>query len=267
MLKKLFAVILACSLFSIVLPVGYASNEDCVLYVSTDAGAAGNGDENNPFDSITSVQQRVRELIKENNQRNITVYVHGGVYSILERIYFDENDSLADGYTLTFKGYEDENAVFVSGIKLDSEKAQILTDKVTLKRLPNDAKGKVWVYDIDESGLTRKDYGEIEYRGPNTASNKAVPSNPKAAILSYNGERMTIARYPNKGFSHVDEIIRSCPASFSSEADYYSGITIPFPDVRCARWKTAKDAIMFGTLYYDWGAASADLEKVDIRKH
>lgn len=268
MLKKLFSILVVMALFLPTLQVGYASSEECVLYVSKDGSADGDGSKNNPFDSIASAQVKVRELIKENNQRNITVYVREGVYNTIERIEFGKEDSVADGYRLAYKGYENENVVLVSGIKLNSEKVQLLKDKELLKRLPVEGKGKVWVYDFSESGLTREDYGEMEYRGSYTDRNIVIPriQNGYSSILSYNGNRMTVARYPNSGYLHIDQIIKNSASEYKTEEDYYKGMTIPYPDIRCDRWVTAKDAIIFGTLYYDWAGSSADLGLVDKRK-
>lgn len=240
--------------------------EDNILYVSSDAEKDGNGSKGNPFATIDRARDELRTMIAKNPNQNYTVVLRGGIYNVEDAVKLDTRDSVADGYRVIWKAYDGEEVSIVCGDKIDGKYIKLLDDEAVLKRLPNGMKGKVYVADLGAAGYTRETYGEEYYRGTYTRNNSAVPRNSYSAIFSFGGQLMTNARYPNEGFMHVTEIIKSGASSFVSDADRYNGITLPYPDVRCDRWATAKDAIIFGTLYYDWAGSSADLGKVDRRK-
>lgn len=248
--------------------IGSAANEtqDSVLYVSPEANDDGDGSIDKPFSKIEQARDALRSKIKENPNQNYTVYLRGGIYNITNAVDFNEEDSVADGYFVTYKAFEGENVSIVCGEKIDNSFIKLVDDEDIIKRLPNGMNGKVYEVDLKSAGYTVDDYGKENYRGTYTRMNSAVPKNDYSAIFSFGGKMLTNARYPNEGFLHVTEIIKSGASSFSSDADRYNGITLPYPDVRCDRWATAKDAIIFGTLYYDWAGSSADLGTVDRRK-
>lgn len=270
MLKKIFLCFLSAIIctgnLGIIGNAAYQTNGTVEYYVDPQGKDSGDGSLNNPFATIEQAKEQARDRIKENPNQNYTVYLREGIYNVVEPIEFGVEDSVSDGFSVTYKAYENENVSIVCGKKIDSSFIKLVRDDDIISRLPNGMNGKVYEVDLNAAGYTREDYGEENYRGTYTRMNSAVPSNGYSAIFSFDGEMMTNARYPNKGFMHVTDIIKSGASSFSSDADRYNGITLPYPDVRCDRWATAKDAIIFGTLYYDWAGASADLGTVDKRK-
>ena len=90
-----------------------------VFYVSPTAENGGNGTLEAPFNTIEAARDAVRE-INSNMTANIVVYLMGGDYRITSPIEFDTRDSATNGFTITYKAYEDEipvinGAVLVTG--------------------------------------------------------------------------------------------------------------------------------------------------------
>ena len=134
--------------------IGSAANEtqDSVLYVSPEANDDGDGSIDKPFSKIEQARDALRSKIKENPNQNYTVYLRGGIYNITNAVDFNEEDSVADGYSVTYKAFEGENVSIVCGEKIDNSFIKLVDDENIIKRLPNGMNGKVYDVDLKSAG-------------------------------------------------------------------------------------------------------------------
>ncbi|MFI3248626.1 MAG: hypothetical protein R3Y39_05795 [Rikenellaceae bacterium] len=106
--------------FGALLSLSLTANAQIQYHVSPTAASGGKGTLESPFNSIEAAKQRVAKVSK-NMQEDITVYLHGGTYNITSPIIFTEEDSGKNGYTISYKAYEDETPILSGGVKVTSE--------------------------------------------------------------------------------------------------------------------------------------------------
>ncbi len=68
-----------------------------------------------PFATVTHAQQAVRKIIKQGLQKNVRVYLRGGVYRIAEPIVFSTTDSGEKNFSITYAAYENEIPIISGG--------------------------------------------------------------------------------------------------------------------------------------------------------
>ncbi len=84
------------------------------FYVATDGSDSGSGTLSSPFKTIERAQKAVRN-INGNMNSNITVYIRGGYYFLDKHLQFTEEDSGTNGFTVTYKAYENEKPIISGG--------------------------------------------------------------------------------------------------------------------------------------------------------
>ena len=91
---------------------------------------------------------------------------------------------------MVYRAKEKGTVVFYGGRRLRDFRP--VTDPAVLKRLPDEARGKVWQCDLKALGIT--DYGHLKVRG------FAQPPSPPTLELYVDRVPMTLSRWPNEGF-------------------------------------------------------------------
>ena len=84
-----------------------ADTAEKVFYVSETGSDSNDGSFNKPFRTLTAARDAVRK-INSDMSSDITVYLRGGDYRIIEPIVFDTRDSATNGYSINYKAYQDE---------------------------------------------------------------------------------------------------------------------------------------------------------------
>ena len=116
-------------------------------------GQAGNvGSMDAPFSTLTAARDAIRALDDEQRQKDITVWLRDGTYTLGETLVLNRQDGGQGDSFVNYRAYGDEKPIISSGksvtgwTKLEAE----------LEGLPDVAKGKVWVADV-----TREEYGRF----------------------------------------------------------------------------------------------------------
>ena len=231
------------------------------LYVSPGGSDGNPGTKNKPFATIKRAQEEVRK-IKANGmpKGGISVYLRSGKYYITESITFGKADSGTEFAPVVYRSYPGEEASIIGGRRITNFK--ILNDKTILSRLPIESRGKVWVADMKEAGIT--DYGELLNRGSSGKSNLA------ALELFCDGKRMQLARWPNEGYERVaslvtpegDGVLRGQSANTGT---YQSG-RFCYTGDRPERWKNDKDIWIHGYFSYEYEKIHTSIDSIDTGK-
>ncbi len=87
------------------------------IYVSVDGNDNASGTKDSPFATIAKAQKYVRKINKNMNS-DIVVNIMGGVYYQNETLAFTEEDSSTNGFSTTYKAYNDEEVIVSGGIEL-----------------------------------------------------------------------------------------------------------------------------------------------------
>ncbi len=245
------------------------------LYVSPNGCDSNTGAENSPFASVQRVLDEVKSICTNGLSSPITVYFHGGNYSV-SGISMESDISGTRLYPITYCAYGDGEVIFNSGITLDAGGFLPVSDDIKA-RLADSAKDKVLVYDLKTMGITKEQVGPVYSVGAhNNASRYKGDVLGKNAELFWNDKRLTLARYPNTGFSELEGVADwgecrafedGSPNPKWNDKDYECrGGTLVVDDAtneRIKNWKQKETAWTFGYFFVDWGDASSPIVKFD----
>lgn len=223
MIIKKFAVgILAFSLLFSCLP-GYASDvrEDWLgIYVQNGA-ENGDGSIDKPFGTFEEARDKIRSIKAENQypKNGITVYFREGKYALSQSALLTEEDSGTAEAPVVYRAYANEQVVFTGGYETDLAEFTPVEDESVKSRFSSDARDKILQLNLKDHGIT--EYGELTlgkylhdcFNVVTDESGKLyyVPPEYKTdPLVTFNGQIMDIARYPNKDeeLLTVNEIVQ-----------------------------------------------------------
>ena len=226
------------------------------IYVSLNGSDKNAGTKEKPFETIQRAREEVRK-IKSNRmpEGGIAVYLRSGKYFINDTISFDKDDSGTDGSPVVYRSYPGEEVRIIGGRQVTDFK--LLSDPEILKKLPEEARGKVWVTDLKKQGIA--DYGKLLPRGHSYPYMQAG-----AMELLYNTKPMQLARWPKEGWEKVadlvtpegDEKVRGASGYVQKGRFTYSGN-------RPERWKEEKNIMVAGYFLREWDRVHYNVASID----
>ncbi len=277
--KKIVVLItLVCMLLSL-LPVSSFAMTDSdytYIYVAVDGNDSAAGTIDAPLQSMDGARLKIRE-IKANGtlgKKGAVVYFREGNYSVDKSIVFSKEDSGTEGAPIVYRSYPDEKATFVAGAAIDPNALKLVTDQSILDRVI-DENARTQIYSASLRNLGFTNLGDIYLNGAYSYLWDGPLDPPPATYaveLFVDGAAMQVARYPNTGYSLLDEVVFD---SFNVDGlngpgtdtgDLWTGIEIKINNERLAGWATAPDACVYGFWYYDWADQSMFIKEVNPAK-
>lgn len=277
-MKRFLSLVLATVLIVLCIPsVAFASEDRCILYVATDGNDSNDGSIESPLASLIGARNKIRELKKTNSYpKGYTVYVRGGTYTMTETLALGAEDSGEPGAPITYRAYEDETVTLSGGVSVSGKDFTQVTDASILNRLSDQSvRDKIYMLDLKKYGI--KDPGETPLRGAYSYSKSLIeaglvppePTAPASEVL-FNGEAMTLARYPNDEYMSVAAVIepgynQSDKSATAKSID--TPFTIQVKEDRLANWVDSIDegAMLFGFWWYDWAEQSVRIREIDVK--
>ncbi|HHU82286.1 MAG TPA: hypothetical protein GXZ26_04725 [Firmicutes bacterium] len=203
----------------------------------------GDGSAANPFATLARARDEARRA--KTGDGPVGILLAPGEYPLSASLVLDAGDSGFEGAPVVFRAKEKGKAVLYGGTRLSGFTP--VTNPAILQRLPAEARGKVYQCDLKQLGIY--DYGKLQTRGFNQ------PPSPPTLELYCNGEPMTLARWPNRGFVSPRELVdpgaKGRPAVLRYEAD------------RHERWVNAPDGWLFGYFHYLWADSTIKIGAID----
>ena len=234
---------------------------ETAYYVSPKGSDENDGSKNKPFATPQRAVEAVRETIAEGLKKPVTVYFHAGDYKVTN-ISFTEADSGTTEYPVTYKAYGDGDVIFNGGKTLANESFKAVTDEAILARLKDEVKDKVKVLDLKAEGLTLEDIGNLYAIGSaSTASKYDDGTVGNNCELFWNDERLTVARYPNTGFSTFVELIDE-----GDKENLIAG-TLKVDSQTLAEmktWQEPEKAWIFGYFMFNWADMTTPVLSMDF---
>jgi len=207
------------------------------LYVSSRGSDSNPGTKDKPFATIIRAQEEARRIkAKGMPKGGIAVYLRGGNYFLTDGIVFGQDDSGTGNGPVVYRSYPGEEARLIGGKQVSN--FTLLEDPVILERVPEEAKGRVWVADLKEEGITG--YGRLLPRGRHVRTPR-----PGALELICDGEIMRLARWPNEGWERVAGL--TVVEGVSRNTEYQKGKFV-YAGGRPERWKEEKEMWVKGYL-------------------
>lgn len=144
---------------------------------------------------------------------DIDIKIGGGIYQLVEQSLYLTGGNSGIDKVVTYKPYDSSTVVISGGYTLSPSLFTLVTAGNTLiyNRLRTEAQGNVYGADLSSLGIS---FGNTlpQYWNGRGIQNKYLPSIPD---LIYNGNKMTVARWPNRAGATNDS---ANPFSYSTSA-------------------------------------------------
>lgn len=230
-------------------PIATIDSFAAEVFVSPEGDDDNDGSRTHPFQTLERARDAVRALKANGVQGAIGVRILPGEYPIRQSLTLTAEDSGSEGAPVVYRAEEMGQAVLYGGQRIHG--FEPVTDQAILARLPEEARGKVWQTDLRAQEID--DFGELRVRG-----GIGQPAPPPTLELYFNGQPMTLARWPNEGFVGIRELIE--PGSRAEGAPSVFG----YIDDRHARWTEAEDPWLFGYWHFLWADATIKIGEIDV---
>ncbi len=215
-----------------------------------------------PFATLSRAQKAVRALRRDNKVGGgVTVYLRGGVYTMVESLEFTMDDSGTPGVPIVWRAYPGEQAILSGGKHLAGFKK--VEDPSILSRLDPAARGHVLVSDL--AGQHINNFGDITPRG-----------GPPMELF-FRQKRMTVARWPNQEYVKIADVPQTGEKLFNQGLERekrYKGVPvgrhygrITYEGGRPARWGAAHDIYVHGYWTWDWSDSFQKVQSIDTARH
>ena len=185
------------------------------------------GTREKPFASLERARDAIRALKARGELAGPAgVRLLPGEYPVKETFELTSADSGTEAAPIVYRADKEGTAVLYGGKRLSGFAPSADA------RLPEEARGKVVQCDLRKQGVD--DLAPLQERG------YGKPPPPATLELFFNGEPMTLARWPNSGFVNGGTIIEP-----GSNQDGKPSV-FEYLDDRHARWTNAEDGWLFG---------------------
>lgn len=227
------------------------------FYVSPKGNDAWQGSRGRPFATLERARDAVRELKKTGlPPGGATVLVRGGVYPVSRTLELNETDSGTPAAPVVYRAEGREAVRLIGGVILKSFRR--VSDASVRERLDPAARSKVLECDLRALGVT--EYARLTSRG---FGRKTSPAHME---LFFQNRRMTVAQWPNGGFTKIAEIVgagrdddHGRVIGRLEDGFYYEGD-------RPSRWKTLDDVWVHGYWAWDWANSYEQIDTIDREK-
>ena len=258
-MKRIGIFIIVC--ISVLLCVACTPQKDgIVFYVSPSGDDGQSGAMDSPFRTIEKAQEAVRACQQAHGlpRGGITVLLRGGVYPIRQTLHFTKEDGGRENAPVVYRAYPDEKVYFSGGQEIRFEPLGD-SDFKTRIRAPHD---KIVQADLKAQGIA--DFGNRKATG----FGRAIESAPLE--LFFNGEPMTLARYPNVGeWMHIASVPQTGDTVCGGDERTKRGIhygRFAYAEDRVAGWQKNDDIWLQGYWSWDWAESFVQVERIDAAK-
>ena len=206
-----------------------------------------------PFRTLERARDQVRKLKAEPaaTGTSITVLVRAGVYTLDHPFTLDARDSGAPEAPVLYQACPGENVILAGGPTVPPHALKPVTDPNVLNRLDPAARHHALQADLHALGITHLDPLPPKYQG--------APANPE---LFFNDQRMTLARWPNQGWTTIARIIApgACPRTGDTGDE---GGVFEYSGERPSRWNVDAGVWLHGYWCYDWYAEVIQVQSIN----
>ena len=226
------------------------------FYVALDGDDGNPGSRDQPFATMERARTALRDLKSSSGlpPGGAAIWLRGGTYERTESFVLESRDSGEPDRPVVLIGYPGETARIVGGTRLDADWFSPMTaaDSPVWERLDPAARGNVMRIDLAARGID--DYGELLPRG------YFEMWNPAALELSFNGEAMDLARWPDRD---AEDISLGISDGFAPIREPVSSGSFAYLGDRPLRWSQAEDIWLHGYWAYWWTDLHWEVASID----
>ena len=278
-------------LFTLIVVLLFATSlsiEAAEYYVSPVGKAAAAGTANDPFGSLESARDAIRQARSGGTLKPgeaVIVHVAPGDYFLTRGFELRREDSGTKDAPIIYLSEKPFEAKLIGGITLPAAAWKPIEDPAILNRLSRPSRRDILVADLNALNIPAMGEWGNQFRGR--------PDAPPELI--FNNQPMTIARYPNEGWlgfktaldtgnPHNEQIEES-----NRNAAQKAGVTFVHPEVdvtkkhagaflydeedlttraaeRFARWNVGDGVWLFGYWTHDWAEQVLKVARIDTQQ-
>ncbi len=240
----------------LVLAMGILETQAQSIHVSPKGSDKNPGTKEKPVASLTAAKALVRthKKTKGISKGGLNVIIHGGIYDLQQTFQLAEEDAGKKDAPITWSAAAGEKVNITGGKTIQPGKFSKVMDKSILNRLEKNAIGNVWQANLRAEGI--KNFGNHRQYG------HGLPVVPATLELFFNGEPMTLSRYPNKGAMKIGKV--ADPGSVPRNGDKSNrGALFAYTDSRHKKWVGQQNLWIQGTLNYGFGDDYNPIDYID----
>lgn len=230
--------------------------QTATFHVSTSGDDAGPGSAARPFATLARARAAVRQIKSGSERKEPTaVSVHRGTYRLEASLLLGVEDSGIEAAPVVWEAAAGEQVRLSGGLVVPPRLFQPVTTPDLLASLEPAARTNVVRADLRTSNL-----GEL---GEYPDSFRGVPAAPE---LFFNNQRMTLARWPNEGWTTIARIIDSGSVPREGEQDNRPGV-FEYSGDRPSRWNVERGIWLQGYWCFDWYEETIRVKTIDRERH
>ena len=235
-----------------------------------------------PFASFERARNAVREIKQKRGlpQEGAEIEVRGGCYAFAGPLVLTAEDSGTIKAPVVYRARAGDAVIVSGGRRITDWKT--VADPEVLARLDPAANGKLYQTDLRAQGIT--EYGDLgldaaagiqqwlaradgqgEYTMGNAAASAGKKAKPRLELF-FNGEPMSLSRWPNEGSIAITEVLGKTPIDVRGTKGCAEGI-FAYEGDRPARWGAEKDAWVCGSWFRDWAEQTHKILTLDPQSH
>lgn len=229
---------------------GQATGPEATLYVARGGSDDAAGTRDDPFATLQQARDAIRAMRAEGGlpDGGVTVLLRGGLYTMDGAFELSEADSGTEAAPIIYRAAPDEQVVISGGVRVPPGAFGPVTDTAALGRLPAEAREHVLQADLTALGV--EEYGSPEGGG---------------LEVFFDEERMTLARWPNEGFTRIADILGIQPRDVRGTKGDAVGKFVYEGD-RPERWVGEKDLWVHGYWFWDWADERQPVKEIDTEE-
>ncbi len=240
---------------------------DLTLYVAPTGSDNNPGTQALPLASLAKARDAVRAAKKSSSLSNgVEIVIAGGQYTLTEQLKFDAQDSGVVNGAVVYRAKSGARVSINGATRIPFTAFKRVEDPDILKRLVPAAQAQVLAVDLTALGFAKTSSPAVVLRPPFN-----IPE------LFVDNQRMTLARWPNEGWTTIEKIIsggtQSNTGSVSDSADpskkrsqERKGGVFTYAGDRPSRWNLEKGVWLHGFWCFDWYDDAIQVAGIDTLK-
>ncbi len=228
--------ILGAAALAIALAAPLAASADATFFVSPRGADANPGTKARPF----ATPQRARDALrnaKPGERRSVVLL--GGTYELREPLVLGAQDSGTAQRPVVWQAAKGEAVHLIGGRSVPTSAFRPVDDAGILPRLDPSARGHVLCADLKALGIAVPAFPKT-YHG--------APPGPE---LFFGGKRMSLAHWPNEGWTTIDKIVDNGSNPREGDKGGKPG-AFTYAGDRPARWRAEEGVWLQGYWCFDW---------------
>lgn len=230
-----------------------------VIHVSKKGNDKNSGTSIRPLASLEAARAAIRSYKEKKGlpQGGLQVIIHEGTYDLKETFVLNELDGGEKESPVIWTAAPGEKVCITGGKTIHPKNFSSVRDKQILAGFSPIAAGKIMQVDLKANGVT--DFGKHRQYG------HGLPVVPATLELFFNGEPMTLSRYPNNGTIKIGKVADMGSVPRTGDRSN-RGALFSYTDDRHKKWAGQKNIWIQGTLNYGYADDYTPIEYIDTIK-